>query len=243
MELKRIRLLFFILAAILVITCDSCQPNGDTIPVISDIIRFESTKDSAMNDGIDSVFVKVHIDKNATLANRSITFKTSIGQFIGGTSSYSAFADDNGDAVAYIQNATIGKGLVSAQASTVTITEPINFYQAMPDKIQVLLPGNIVLFKGGNNNSLQINALLTRKGINLSGLQPKFKAFCTPNDTAIGSFFNFAVSGSNGISSAYFSIDSSDVKKINPDIWVRASILNPYSKQTVKDSLQIHIKQ
>src|ERR1017187_2050743 len=112
MELKRIRLLFFILAAILVITCDSCQPNGDTIPVISDIIRFESTKDSAMNDGIDSVFVKVHIDKNATL----------------------------------------GKGLVSAQASTVTITEPINFYQAMPDKIQVLLPGNIVLFKGGNNN-------------------------------------------------------------------------------------------
>ncbi|WDF78274.1 hypothetical protein PQ469_30775 [Mucilaginibacter sp. KACC 22773] len=105
---------------------------------ISEVISISKVSNATpLADTTDISLIEVSINPASDSANRIVTLSSSLGTFIGGTSTITLTADAGGKALAKLRSSTPGSATVTAKVKAASINTIINFVAAPPEDLLV----------------------------------------------------------------------------------------------------------
>jgi hypothetical protein len=151
-------------------------------------------------DGATSIILIARVAPNLPSGRRSVTFRTTLGQFLPGRrDEFSIDADASNAARATLVSSAIGVGRVTATVDGTTADATVQFAVAMPDRIFVS-PSASTLRSG--ESTLVTVTLFRNVGEVSPKLQVNYAAF-TATGTSIGTFSGITLSNA-GVATATF---------------------------------------
>lgn len=212
-----------LISALLLLNACSELENPMGVPM-DDILRFESKTGRSMSaDGVSTCEIEVKIPDKAAEKNRTVTFKTNLGAFLGTNNKQEipVRADSKGWVKVILKAGTIvGTATVSASVADFVVTQDIEFLRAHASHIlgETLLA---IATLNGTKKPL-LTAILSRdKGSVSQGTEVRFRATQTDSSGLtkdVGRFFDLAKAktNNNGIATAQFAADTGDVTTDKP---------------------------
>ncbi len=167
------------------------------------IITLEAVKNNQPADNYTYAAVVVRSkDPGIINTSREVTFTTDKGLFSNDEKSYTTTTAIDGTATAYIKCSQPDLVIIKATIATAFSRETqLRFVPALPDYINVEIPGNL---KNALDANTTVTALLTRTyGTASAGQRVTFTAQ-KPSGETIGTFLNEKVSNSSGEATANF---------------------------------------
>lgn len=174
------------------------------------ILRLTASHASGEADGASVVFFHADVSGSVPLADRSVTFTTTLGEFVSGTLSnnnqQTVIAADIGlRATATLRSpGEVGRANITATAANTTRELQFQFFPARPDSIVVQL-GHGKLERGGTEQTTVTVTLSRREGRGTvtEGTKVRYAAFEKAYGQPLDLLFqNETVSDANGTSTA-----------------------------------------
>lgn len=168
----------------------------------SQVITLSANPAAVAADGASTITIVARVSPNLPAGRRSVTFRTTVGQFLPGrTGEFTIEADGSNSAQATLVSTTAGSARVTATVDGTTADTNVQFTTALPDSVFVS-PAAATLRSG--ESTLVTVTLLRNVGEVSPRLQVDYSAV-TNTGTPIGSFSSVTLSA-NGVSTATFNV-------------------------------------
>ncbi|MBW3570037.1 MAG: hypothetical protein KY467_02915 [Gemmatimonadetes bacterium] len=126
------------------------QDSARFTPAPADLALLTLSADSAAADTVTTILVRAVIPRTSTLAQRSVTFRTTLGRF-DDDGSVTVEADSAGVATALLRApGAPGLALVTAAAGNTVLQDTIRFYRAPPDLLALTLAADSLAADGAS---------------------------------------------------------------------------------------------
>jgi len=185
-------------------------PDQAPKPVPKGVTKVDITPPTDTADGTSAVTIKVTVDTLPRPSDNRVTLTTTVGTFLGATTTVTVPVNDSGLAYAQVRApAEESSGLISATAAGVTQYAAITFVAAPPTRVQ-LTTSDFVL-KAGPGNTVTLTAQLLRPtGTPSPGDTVTFSAVAGAASSDVGQFIpKTVVSTSNTVTTRFSVADTS----------------------------------